>query len=76
MTNEQISQGNDYRKGAFEMLREEDLIEQLLEEVVESEIEIGEDEIERAINYIPRPYQREMVQNYINYLEAVVESLE
>jgi hypothetical protein len=59
-----------------EMLKEEDLIEQLLEEVVESEIEIDEDEIERAINYIPRPCQRDMVQNYIIYLQAVIESFQ
>jgi hypothetical protein len=59
-----------------EMISEEDLIEQLLEEVVDSETEIDEQEIDKAINYIPSPFQREMVQNYINYLESVVESLE
>ncbi|WP_108668940.1 hypothetical protein [Peribacillus acanthi] len=59
-----------------EMLSEKEVIERLLEEVVESEIEIDEVEIERAINYIPSPFQREMVQNYINYLETIVESLE
>jgi hypothetical protein len=59
-----------------EVLKEEDLIEQLLEEVVEAEIEIDEDEIERAINYIPSPCQRDMVQNYINYLQSLVESFE
>ncbi|MGD6875659.1 hypothetical protein [Bacillus infantis] len=59
-----------------EMLSEEDLIEQLLEEVVDSEIDIDESEIERAINYIPSPFQREMVQNYITYLESIVESFE
>lgn len=59
-----------------DMLSEEELMEQLLEDVVDSEIEIDESEIERAINYIPSPFQREMVQNYITYLETIVESLE
>jgi len=59
-----------------EMITEEDLIEQLLSEVVESEIEIDDHEIERAINYIPSPFQREMVLNYITYLRTLVESYE
>ncbi|WP_235192199.1 hypothetical protein [Cytobacillus firmus] len=57
-----------------EMITEEDLVEQLLEEAVDSEIEIDEEEIDRAINYIPSSFQREMVQNYIAYLQAVIES--
>jgi len=68
----------DSTRGYYEneMLTEEEFIEQLLAEVVESEIDIDESEIERAIYNIPSPFQREMVQKYINYLEAVVESLE
>ncbi|MFD2214989.1 hypothetical protein [Metabacillus endolithicus] len=68
----------DSTRGYYEneMLTEAELIEQLLGEVVESEIEIDESEVERAIYSIPSPFQREMVQKYINYLEAVVESLE
>lgn len=59
-----------------QMITEDDLVEQLLEEAVDSEIEIDEEEIERAINYIPSSFQREMVQNYISYLQAVIESYE
>jgi hypothetical protein len=59
-----------------ELLTEKELAQRLLDEAVTSEIEIDEEEIERAINYIPSSFQREMVQNYITYLEAVVESLE
>jgi hypothetical protein len=59
-----------------ELLTEKELTQRLLEDAVTSEIDIDEDEIERSINYIPSSFQREMVQNYITYLEAVVESLE
>ncbi|WP_433744958.1 hypothetical protein [Falsibacillus pallidus] len=59
-----------------EMLSQEDLIERIFEEVVESEIEIDEVEIQRAIHCIPSLIHREMIQNYLTYLETVVESLE
>lgn len=59
-----------------EMLTKQELIERLLDDAVSSTIEIDQEAIERAINCIPSNFQREMVQNYVNYLEAVVESLE
>jgi hypothetical protein len=59
-----------------ELLTEKELAQRLLEDVVTSEIEIDEEEIQLSINSIPSSPQREMVQNYITYLEAVVESLE
>lgn len=59
-----------------EMLTKQELIERLLDDAVSSTIEINQEAIERAINYIPSAFQREMVQNYVNYLEALVESLE
>lgn len=40
------------------MLSEEDLIEQLLEEVIDSEIEIDEGKIEKANHVIPSPFHR------------------
>ena len=58
-----------------EMLTGKGLIERLMEDAVSSTIEIDQEAIERAITHIPSVFQREMVQNYINYLEAVVESL-
>ncbi|WP_077214998.1 hypothetical protein [Bacillus dakarensis] len=67
----------DTTRGYYEneMLTEDELIQQLMEEVVEAEVEIDEGEIERAINCISSPFQRKMVQNYINYLEAVLSPL-
>ena len=67
----------DTSRGYYEneMLTENQLIQQLMEEVIEAEIDIDEEEIDRAIQCISSPFQRKMVQNYINYLEAVVESL-
>jgi len=59
-----------------EMLTEKELIERLLDDAVSSTVEIDQEAIERAINYIPSSFQREMVQNYVNYLEVLVESLE
>jgi hypothetical protein len=59
-----------------ELLTEKELAQRLLEDAVTSEIEIDEEEIQLSINSIPSSPQREMVQNYITYLEAVVESLE
>jgi hypothetical protein len=59
-----------------ETLTEEELIEQLLEEAVEEVIEIDKGQIERAISTITDRYQREIVQNYLDYLERLVESFE
>ncbi|KAB7665151.1 hypothetical protein [Bacillus sp. B1-b2] len=59
-----------------EVLTEEELIEELLGEVVEDVIEIDKGQIERAISCIPTIHQREMVQNYLDYLECLVESME
>ncbi|MBY6088501.1 hypothetical protein [Priestia flexa] len=70
--------GFDETTGYYEdeMLTEKELVERLLEDAIGSIIEIDKEVIERVINCIPSSFQREMVQNYINYLEAVVESLE
>ncbi|MED4464484.1 hypothetical protein [Metabacillus fastidiosus] len=57
-------------------ISEAELIEQLLVEVVEEVIEIDKGQIERAISYLPEQYQREMIQNYIDYLERLAELLE
>jgi hypothetical protein len=59
-----------------EILTEEELIEQLLDEVVDEVIEIDRGKVERAISCIPVDYQREMVRNYLDYLERIAESLE
>lgn len=59
-----------------ERLSQKELIEQLMDEAVESSIEIDEEEVIQAIRTIPSIMQREMVQNYITYLEMVAESLE
>ena len=56
-------------------LTKEELIEQLMDEVIESSIEIDEEEINQAIRSIPSYSQRESVQNHITYLEMVAESL-
>jgi hypothetical protein len=78
MNGQVFFRGFDESTGFYEeeLLTEKELAQRLLDEAVTSEIEIDEEEIERAINYIPSSFQREMVQNYITYLEAVVESLE
>lgn len=53
-----------------EVLTGEEVIEELLDESVEEFIEIDKGQIERSI------HQREIVQNYIDYLERLVDSLE
>ncbi|MGE7660262.1 hypothetical protein ACQKL6_00965 [Peribacillus sp. NPDC097197] len=57
-------------------LTKEELVEQIMDEVIESSVEIDEEEINQAIRSIPSYSQRESVQNYITYLEMVAESLE
>jgi len=59
-----------------ELLSEEELIERYLDDVVESTIEIDQGEIQRIINCIPHSIHRERIQNYIEYMERLVESLE
>jgi hypothetical protein len=59
-----------------ETLSEAELMEHLLAEAVGEVIEIDKGQIERAISCIPNIHQRELVQNYIDYLERLVESLE
>ncbi|MFE4520813.1 hypothetical protein ACFRCQ_01505 [Cytobacillus firmus] len=59
-----------------ETLSEEELVEQLMEEAVEEVIEVDMGKIERAISNIPDRYQRELVQNYVDYLDRLVESFE
>jgi hypothetical protein len=59
-----------------EILSEEDLIEQLLEDAIEEVIEIDKGQVERAICCLPSSSQREMVRNYIDYLERIAESFE
>jgi TRAP-type C4-dicarboxylate transport system substrate-binding protein len=59
-----------------EILAEQDLMNQLIEEAVIRVVEFDKGEIERAVSTIMDQYQREMVQNYLDYLERLVESLE
>ena len=59
-----------------EMLTEEELVEHLKEEAVEDIIEVDKGQIERAISTIPDRYQRELVQNYLDYVERLAESFE
>lgn len=68
----------DERTGFYgeEMISENQLVKQLLEDVVLSNIIIDKEIIEYAIATIPNDEQRKMVQQYQTYLEMVVESLE
>lgn len=59
-----------------EVLTEEELMEELLDEAVEEVVEIDKGQIERSISCIINIHQREIVQNYIDYLECLVDSLE
>ncbi|MBG9545508.1 hypothetical protein ABE29_22975 [Cytobacillus firmus] len=59
-----------------ETLSEEELVEQLMGEAVEEVIEVDRAQIERAISNIPDRYQRELVQNYVDYLDRLAESFE
>ena len=59
-----------------ETLTKEVLIEQLMDDAVDEIIEIDRGQIERAISFIPQQFYRECFQNYIDYLERMVESLE
>lgn len=54
-----------------EMLSEDELVQLLLDEVVEQEIEINEKEIEAALRRIPDREDRNLLQNYIRYLERI-----
>lgn len=57
-------------------ISEEELFEHLLEEAVEEVIEVDKGQIERAISTIPDRYQRELVQNYLDYVERLAVSFE
>lgn len=52
-----------------EMLSEDELVQMLLEEVVEEEIEINKRDIEAALRRISDREDRNLLQNYIRYLE-------
>lgn len=47
-------------------------MEKLLDEAVEEVVEIDKGQIERSISCIINIHQREIVQNYIDYLERLV----
>lgn len=59
-----------------QILSEDEVIELLLEEAVEDVIEVDKAQVERAISCVPQSYQRELIQNYIDYLEHLIESFE
>ncbi|MGE7603968.1 hypothetical protein ACQKL5_15960 [Peribacillus sp. NPDC097675] len=59
----------------LEMITEQELIEILMDQAVESSIEVDQEAINCAVRGIMSTIQREMVQNYITYLEMVSESL-
>jgi len=52
-----------------EWLTEEELIEQLLEEAVKDEVEIDEYAIRHVLNRLTDEEDRQMLQDYIRYLE-------
>ncbi|MED5053041.1 hypothetical protein GRQ40_17145 [Anoxybacillus sp. PDR2] len=54
-----------------DMLSEDELVQLLLEEVVEEEIEINKRDIEAALRRIPDREDRNILQNYILYLERI-----
>lgn len=58
------------------ILAEQDLMNKLIVEAVVGVVEFDKGEIERAVSTIQNQYQREMVQNYLDYLEQLVDSFE
>jgi hypothetical protein len=53
------------------MLREKELIERLLNDVVTAEIDIDEAEMERAVYSIPSSFQREMFKTTLIILKLL-----
>lgn len=54
-----------------ELLSEDELVQMLLEKVIDEEIEINEREIEAALRRISDSRDRNLLQNYIRYLERI-----
>ncbi|KIL45559.1 hypothetical protein KP77_28510 [Jeotgalibacillus alimentarius] len=68
----------DEATGFFESetMSEEELVELLLDEAIISEVEVNFEEIKRGIQSIPNVRSREIVEDYMDYLEELVSTLE